>query len=448
MKTFHIQIDNLGPIKSASFDAAQMNIVCGKNNSGKSVFLHTVYCLLAYWRYRIPMELNPEDERSMLSIGDSNIDYEKYISSIDREVNDSMIDFINQLPTLLAKDIDVSKTRISFSIGKEYAMNLFQSLNLDFNFEISKDAAFRITKEKGSFRVRCVLVNKTGSNLDEDGVMNAYRFVTAQIRHFVLPTPMLLTAERAGSIMYGADVLAHGFQLSQNAIGQHPTIQHKYPYALIQEIQFLQDIKRGQLESVASASNGVVSGLVNEFSNKVARGSFRVDDGRIFYQSTDMPGKEKIDVEAASTSVKALVELHYFLRSMRRLSSLLMIDEPELNLHPERQRELIRFLSKLVNVGGVGVAISTHSPTIVRELNTLIALAENKEQCNAVIRTFGYAQEELLSKDRVACGIVEKGEMIQQKGEDLGRGFFVKSFDDSADQISNVQAAIVEKWNE
>ena len=447
MKTFHIQIDNLGPIKSASFDAAQMNIVCGKNNSGKSIFLHTVYCLLAYWRYQIPMDLNPEDERSMLSIGDSNIDYEKYILSIDQDVNASIIDFINQLPTLLAKDIDVSETRISFSIGKEYALALFQSLNLDFNFEISKDAAFKITKEKGSFRVRCVLVNKTGSNLDEDGVMNAYRFVTAQIRHFVLPIPMLLTAERAGSIMYGADVLAHGFQLSQNAIGQQPTIQHRYPYALIQEIQFLQNIRRGLLESEAVASDGMENGLVDDFSNKVAKGSFRVDDGKIFYQSTDLPGKEKIDVETASTSVKALVGLHYFLKSMRRLASLLMIDEPELNLHPERQRELIRFLSKLVNVGGVGVAISTHSPTIVRELNTLIALGENKEKCEAIMQEYRYVQEELLSIDRVACGIVENGEMKQQKDGDLASGFFVKSFDDSADQISNVQAAIVEKWD-
>ena len=133
---------------------------------------------------------------------------------------------------------------------------------------------------------------------------------------------------------------------------------------------------------------------------------------------------------------------------MRSLASLLMIDEPELNLHPARQRELIRFLAKLMNVGGVGVAISTHSPTIVRELNTLIALGEQKEKCGVVMREYGYEQDELISKDRVACGIVENGEIVQQNSGDLGSGFFVKSFDDSSDQISNVQAAIVERLGE
>lgn len=448
MKTFHIEISNLGPIKSALFDSAQMNVICGKNNSGKSIFLHTVYCFLAYWRYQIPFKFIQSDEVSMLSVGDATVDYEKYIRLIDQNIKDSMSGFISQLPTLLAKEIDTSETTITFSLDKEYALALFRSMSLDFIFEISKDAAFKVVKSKDTFLVKYSLVNKTGANLDEDSIINAYRYVAAQICHFVLPVPMLLTAERAGSIMYGADVLAHGFQLSQNSIGQQTTMPHRYPYALIQEIQFLQNVKRGQFESIASVSDGVERGLVDEFGKKVAKGSFVVEDGRIFYHSTDMQSKTLIDVEAASTSVKALVGLHYFLKSMRSLASLLMIDEPELNLHPARQRELIRFLAKLINVGGIGVAISTHSPTIVRELNTLIALWEHKEQCEDVIRDFKYTTEELLSKDSVACGVVEGGGICQVKNADLADGFFVKSFDDTADQISNIQSAIVEKWDE
>ena len=65
-----------------------------------------------------------------------------------------------------------------------------------------------------------------------------------------------------------------------------------------------------------------------------------------------------------------------------------------------------------------------------------------------VMREYGYEQDELISKDRVACGIVENGEIVQQNSGDLGSGFFVKSFDDSSDQISNVQAAIVERLGE
>ena len=50
-----------------------------------------------------------------------------------------------------------------------------------------------------------------------------------------------------------------------------------------------------------------------------------------------------------------------------------MVDEPELNLHPENQRRMARLFARLVNVG-VKVFVTTHSDYIVKELNTLILL--------------------------------------------------------------------------
>ena len=50
-----------------------------------------------------------------------------------------------------------------------------------------------------------------------------------------------------------------------------------------------------------------------------------------------------------------------------------MIDEPELNLHPDNQRRIARLLARLVNLG-IKVFITTHSSYIIKELNTLIML--------------------------------------------------------------------------
>lgn len=44
MRTFDITIKNLGPIRSAVFSASHFNILCGKNNSGKSMCIHAISC--------------------------------------------------------------------------------------------------------------------------------------------------------------------------------------------------------------------------------------------------------------------------------------------------------------------------------------------------------------------------------------------------------------------
>ena len=53
-----------------------------------------------------------------------------------------------------------------------------------------------------------------------------------------------------------------------------------------------------------------------------------------------------------------------------------MIDEPELNIHPENQRHIARLLARLVNAG-LRIVISTHSDYIVREFNSLLMLGQD-----------------------------------------------------------------------
>ena len=77
-----------------------------------------------------------------------------------------------------------------------------------------------------------------------------------------------------------------------------------------------------------------------------------------------------------------------------------MIDEPELNIHPENQREIARLLARLVNAG-LNIVISTHSDYIVRELNSLIMLSGDKNQ---KLRTkYGYDKNEVLSIEQVGA---------------------------------------------
>lgn len=105
---------------------------------------------------------------------------------------------------------------------------------------------------------------------------------------------------------------------------------------------------------------------------------------RINFRSTTLGGKEmmvniggdrNIDLYNASSSIKQLAPLLLYLRYNAAKGDLLLIDEPEMNLHPESQAKLLEILAMLVNQG-VHVLLTTHSPYLMSHLNNLALTKE------------------------------------------------------------------------
>ncbi len=80
----------------------------------------------------------------------------------------------------------------------------------------------------------------------------------------------------------------------------------------------------------------------------------------------------RIDLYNASSSIKQLAPLLLYLRHRAAPNQTLIIDEPEMNLHPEAQAKLLEALGILANLG-VRVLLTTHSPYFMAHLNNLIA---------------------------------------------------------------------------
>ena len=86
-----------------------------------------------------------------------------------------------------------------------------------------------------------------------------------------------------------------------------------------------------------------------------------------------------LELAVASSMAKELSLLVLYLRYLAKPDELLIIDEPEMNLHPEAQAKMIEFLVMLVNVG-LNVLITTHSPYITDHLTNLIKASESKDK--------------------------------------------------------------------
>ena len=88
---------------------------------------------------------------------------------------------------------------------------------------------------------------------------------------------------------------------------------------------------------------------------------------------------KSIEMHLTSSMVKELAGLVLYLKYLANENDLLIIDEPEMNLHPEAQVKLLEILTMAVN-RGLKVLITTHSPYIVDYLCNLMEGYEVKEK--------------------------------------------------------------------
>ncbi len=151
--------------------------------------------------------------------------------------------------------------------------------------------------------------------------------------------------------------------------------------------------------------------FAEKMKKELVRGAYWVDKstGDITFKPyqirRDGKATRPMGLHVTSSTVKSLFGLWFYLECQARPGDLLMIDEPELNIHPENQLKMARLFARLVNAG-LNIVISTHSDYIVREFNSLIMLNEDKQ--GDLKKEHGYAAEEVLRPDQVGAYLFDQ----------------------------------------
>lgn len=115
-----------------------------------------------------------------------------------------------------------------------------------------------------------------------------------------------------------------------------------------------------------------------------------------------------LEMPIVSSMVKELASLALYLRYLARPGDLLIIDEPEMNLHPEAQVRLTEFLAMLVNAG-LHILFTTHSPYMLDHLSNLTTAAKHADKES--IKNLFYLQrtEAFIPKEKVSVHLFENG---------------------------------------
>ncbi len=221
----------------------------------------------------------------------------------------------------------------------------------------------------------------------------------------------LMPAERNGLHLFFRELSARRTALLHHASRENINIQEllrdvtrsRYATPIADYIDWLNDL--ADIKKSKSKSEGLHH-IAKQLEKDLAGGAYTVDarTGSIEFKpyQTKRDGKKTntMGLHITSSTVKSLFGLWFYLEHQAYKGSVLMIDEPELNIHPENQRKIARLLAKLVNAG-LQIVVSTHSDYMVREFNSLIMLSQDKDK--KLRKKHHYADDEILQPEQVGA---------------------------------------------
>lgn len=181
--------------------------------------------------------------------------------------------------------------------------------------------------------------------------------------------------------------------------------------------------------------------LANELETTLLQGKININkDGQVEFVPNSSQNTT-LEIHLTASLVKSWANIVFYLRHLAKKNDCIIIDEPELNLHPDNQRLVARFLGRLVNEG-FKVIISTHSDYIVKELSNLIMLSSATDNNSCLLKKFNYQKNQLLKPKQVEALLFTIENRTAQKIEVDRTGFAVKTIDRVIEQLDNETEAI------
>jgi len=459
-----ITVKNLGVLKQAEFTLGDMTIICGNNNTGKTYATYALFGFLYTWQEIFPIKINANNIKELLAEGVIRLNIQEYVQQAQQIVQKACNVYTQELSNIFATSAErFQKTEFQINID-------IQNINLASRFEQTMSTAnaelFYITKNEKSTELVINLLVKNENLKFSAGLIE--RIIADAIKYIIFfplfPRPFIASAERTGAAIFRQELnfsrnrLLEEINKTDKNINRMELLLKNYDdYAL--PIKTNVDFTR-QLETIVKKTSFIAEkhpDVLVDFADIIG-GEYTVTRNDELYYVPKQNKRIKLSMDESSSAVRSLLDIGFYLRHEAKVGDLLMVDEPELNLHPENQRRIARLFARLINLG-IKVFITTHSDYIIKELNTLIMLNQEKTYLKKIAEVEGYKSTELISYEKIKLYIAEEA-LIQIEGKkrktrcqtltmaDINPelGIEARSFDTTIETMNRIQEAIV--WGE
>lgn len=451
-KRMRIKVSQLGAIKETSIDLnKKLTVFCGPNGTGKTYMAYLLYSITKFENKSFILSLDEEKQKKFLENNFIEIDLDFDI--VWQYKNDGLETIKNNLWNIFA--IPESKSKDFFSNTQIELLETRDEFNLalldlDFVSEFKiYDYNFSINKSSGSKNVTISIPEKTLKNTDFIKIIDIILLsrVYSLFAYFPITSSTIFPVERNSIYTFSNELSIR----KNDALEHIQAITNKKDFSLLdlffkRSTRYPEAIRDGlevaeDLENIQKRSS-VYNTFANEIESELLKGKVIINkEGNVEFSSDKAP-KIKLSFHQSSSIVKTLASLVIYLKHRASKNDLVIIDEPELNLHPDNQVKLARIFARLIN-NGIRLVISTHSDYIIRELNNLIMIANNDDDVKEVATKFGYKEDEYINiKDICAYFFNYKNKSAKQT--DVRHiiidenGFDVETLDSTVEKLNQI----------
>lgn len=452
-----IRIQNLGPVQEACIDLTKkITVFCGPNNTGKTYVSYIVYALT---RGKL-LGLDPDENEINQFISTNRLAF-----TLDPKL---LVGYRKACLDRIEKGLDSI-----FGISDEKIKQYFAKFAIEFassDDDLVKKAheavfnipskiggcEFLLSKATDSYEVKVENVSKKSLSDKEAGAFLSVLFskVFSYLCFYPLIGAEIVPVERNSIYTFSKElsITRNTLVEQMQELNSKPRSNSRmdlvnflmkrstrYPLPIKDCLEVADDLANIQI------LRGRYYQFAEEIENELLHGKVSLGkEGDVLF-SPAKAKRVKIPIHLTASIVKTLTSLVLYLRHRANENDLIIIDEPELNLHPDSQILLARLLAKLAN-HGFRLLISTHSDYIIRELNNLVMLAsipENRRQ--ETVESLGYNPECIISKDDLGVYFFKYRSNRKVKVQELkvtDIGFDVESIDDTITAQNNISETL------
>jgi AAA domain, putative AbiEii toxin, Type IV TA system len=441
-------LKDLGAIKgSVEIAPSRLTVLSGGNNTGKTYAMYALWALFEGRRVRHVFAFAERMAEQLKNEGSVTLGLnefcEKNWATVQKGISDGLRRGLGGLFSAPQANFEQSLINVTLDVEE---FRIFAEQHTDFKRTIEVGASstldVRLTKSDENLNVALTALNaaKLPTSLLAE-------IVSSLFVELVLATQIgevfLLPAERGGLNLFYLDLDA-----KNSALVRHLKREDSNPMEVFRDMMvaqyalpidaYIQFLKRAPR---LTKSAGHFHDQALALQKDITRVRYKVTKEGVITAKPYM-SKAELGIHLTSSTVKSLYGLWAWLELQAEPGDCLMIDEPELNLHPDNQRLVARLLVRLVN-RGIRVVVSTHSDYIVREFNNMIMLGTDFDERVQLEKKFGYDQagfERLLVKDVVAYHFTEKS--VEACRVDPAFGIEIKSMDEAINSLNDANSTI------
>lgn len=405
---------NIGFIDSGNVELGNLTVICGRNNTGKTYISHSIYGLLKTCfsaNIKITERVNVD---TLTKEGECIINVPDVCGILEK----ASLEFSkNSLGDVFSSEGNAFKDSSVMLSVDEICNEKFKSYEHEEIIHLggrNHGSDLRISTKSGSMDIQVNLINPTTVSLD------FVRFaIDRQLSRFIfnafVPNSFVITSERTGAAMFYKDLDSQANSILDQLV-QLKSNKKLDPFLLMEKMRSRYSLPiRDNIENMRYAQEIIKknSVLIDNNSNEpifskleeLIGGRYKTSEKGVYYISHKKREKDRAELpmHLASSATKSLYLLDLYLRHIAIPGDVLVIDEPELNLHPDAQRKLAQLLVRITHAN-IKIIVTTHSDHLLRELNTLTMLSNDSIDQEE--------KDEILSKYHIDhCDIIKPSEI-------------------------------------